>query len=405
MRDALKYDELMGHDTRRRQGLSEIASPVLIISASGRALASSARRAGRAPWVLDLFADRDTCGLAAKCRRVPAAARGFDPAELSDAANALDPRCRAAIVYGSSLEACPELIDALAAGRRLIGNPADVVSRSKDPSWLAGRLSELGIPHPETRRRRPKREDGWLQKERGGGGGLHVGPARLGTQDPGAEIYFQRRIDGRVLGVTFLACRDRARIVGFAEQFVHRRDERRPFLYGGAVALAPERLPSALRTAVAESLSALAAAVGLRGLCGVDLIQDGERWWLIDLNPRPPASFELHEHEDSLLAAHFDAVEGRGLPPSRRSRRNLAGLKIVYADDPLQVPRAPQWPPWVCDRPWPGTRIERGEPVFSVRASAASGSATCALLESRIQRMQATLKTWQLEAQQSRRSA
>ena len=43
---------------------------ILIAAASGRAMASSARRAGYAPFVVDYFADQDTLECAERCVRI-----------------------------------------------------------------------------------------------------------------------------------------------------------------------------------------------------------------------------------------------------------------------------------------------------------------------------------------------
>ena len=42
----------------------------------------------------------------------------------------------------------------------------------------------------------------------------------------------------------------------------------------------------------------------------MDFIADEKRWWLLEINPRPSMTFELHEHdrEESLIRSHIDRL-------------------------------------------------------------------------------------------------
>ncbi len=375
--------------------MSEPRPRVLIVSSSGRALACSARRAGWTPLVLDLFNDQDTCELAEACRRVDFDRGGWSPASLHSAVAALDPQGSASLAYGSGLEAMPQSIDTLAGGRTLLGNPPALVARLKDPTRLAELLAQLSIPHPEVRRQPPPEGREWLRKTVGGCGGTHVIPVDAHDPESGDRHYFQRRVHGRLVGVTLLAGAEAARIVGYAEQLLHGADPSRPFLYGGAVALESGCLPAEIRTSVEEAVRALVKATGLRGLCGVDLIEDGHRWWLIDVNPRPGASFELHERKQSLFAAHARAFRGGGIRFDPACFGASMGLMVVYAAGSFTVPDRPEWPVWVRDRPWPGTHLVSGEPVCTVAASAENSGTVRALLQRRHRQMSDRLEVWQ----------
>src|SRR5881396_1182103 len=100
--------------------------PFLIAAVTGRALAASAARSGVPVVVLDCFADRDTRGLARRCR------------------------C-AGLVYGSGFEGRTGLLGRLARGRRLYGNEPSVVAAVKDVRRFLPLLDRLGIRYPETR--------------------------------------------------------------------------------------------------------------------------------------------------------------------------------------------------------------------------------------------------------------
>src|ERR1700733_14904518 len=100
---------------------------VLIVSASARALAQSARRAGYAPLVVDFFADDDMREAAEACIRLKdGLARGFVLDPLTAACEQLaSGRTIAGVVYGSGFEDRPALIQAMGERWRLLGNPSE----------------------------------------------------------------------------------------------------------------------------------------------------------------------------------------------------------------------------------------------------------------------------------------
>src|SRR5437867_5840177 len=202
--------------------------PFLIAAVTGRALAASAARSGVPVVVLDCFADRDTRGLARRCRSV-VARQGlrFDARALLAAAAELAPwgRC-AGLVYGSGFEGRTGLLGRLARGRRLCGNEPSVVAAVKDVRRFLPLLDRLGIRYPETRftappppQARPARlaPAGWLVKHPGGAGGAHVRRAARRRVRGGA--YFQRFEGGRSLSAVFLADGRRAAVIRFDAQW------------------------------------------------------------------------------------------------------------------------------------------------------------------------------------------
>ncbi len=296
------------------------------------------------------------------------------------------------MLYGSGFEDHPDWLPALAGKRVLLGNPADVVNRVKQPGELAALLAALGIPHPEIRRQ-PPATAGWLCKRAGAAGGAHVRPAAEG-QAAGPDDYFQRRIDGRALSTTVLANGRRALILGCCETWCDASDPARRYRYGGAATLLPGALPAMLRYRLAAAASALTAACGLRGLIGLDWIIAGAEPWLLEVNPRPTATTGLHGPGAGLLALHRAALTGvlpERPPPVPAGSRAHA---VIYATRALRT-RTIRWPPWVSDRPWPGSLIAAGEPVCSISACGADPVAARAALQRRRNRFLETLTLWQ----------
>jgi predicted ATP-grasp superfamily ATP-dependent carboligase len=358
----------------------------LIVALSARALAQMAERSVVPAVTLDAFADDDTTAAALDAQRAAVTDDfRFEPEPLVGSVKALARHFGAtASVLGSGFESSPELIDAIDRVAPVAGNRASTVRMLKDPHALARLLGRLGIPHPETRSALPEDGRGWLVKRGGRAGGWHVRRAAE-TTVLATDEYVQRQVDGELVSIVFLADGKHARVVGanrfwtgvggpLCEVDAKRSGQRSaadsPYTFSGAVDVPPSSV--AQIDEMRDAVDALVRASGLVGLNGIDCIVTAERWWLIEVNPRPTSTAELHDRgwPGGLFSAHLDACggslrAGRAAPPNMR-----AGLQIVYAGDGGRLPQHLAWPDWVTDRPRPDGVIASGEPLCTVHALA-----------------------------------
>jgi len=133
---------------------------ILIVAASGRALAASAARGGFVPYVADFFADQDTLAVAGRTRRLPSGLpAGMQADEVFDALAALtssaametglglapgdDP---VGVVCGTGFEDRPHLLAEIGRRFRIMGNDAETVHAVKDPVSLAALCAACQIP-------------------------------------------------------------------------------------------------------------------------------------------------------------------------------------------------------------------------------------------------------------------
>lgn len=361
-----------------------IAESVLILAQSARALASAAWAAGFEPHVLDLFGDEDTLACAASWQRLELDARGaLDCANMVATVQCLLRHVPSMpVVWGGGLETYPEALRALAAGGSLLGSNTVGLAQLQDPLALAASLRVHGIVMPPMSLH-PSGETGWLSKRVGGAGGMHV-QAADGCTPTESGRYFQRHIDGEACSVTLLAMTDGVRILGWNRLL---RDECLAgpgFAWQGAIT-APD-LPRAVRESIGRAAGVIADELGWRGLCGLDFIMptDGGEPLVIDLNPRPTATFVLHTPAAHAFRLHLDAC--RGLSPvlePMAGRQARQGLRVVYAAHPLAIPNSLDWPPWISDRPARGSRLGAGDPVCTVHASGSCHAEVLASLQSR----------------------
>ncbi len=342
----------------------------LIVATTGRALARSAWRSGHRVAVLDLFADRDTRDYATVCQRIPTADWDLDAAATVRAANEICP-VPVPLVTGSGFENQPALLDALARGRKLFGNSSEVVAASKDPRHFFTILDRLGIAHPETSLTFPANPSGWLAKKIGGSGGTHVRPARIDETYP-PETYFQRHVGGVCASVLFLADGHHARVVGFNEVWPRSTGDA-PFAYAGAINRVA--LTSILRRRISFDVNALAGVLGLVGLNGMDFIIDRDDYRVLEINPRPTATIDLHDDQaaGSLFDLHVRACAGT-LPPALQISNTVRAHAVVYSPVGASQTRRFAFPDWCSDLPAAATGISTGMPVCTVHASGGRAS-------------------------------
>ncbi len=357
---------------------------MMIIALSGRALARSAVRGGYRPLVLDSFADLDTCALASRCARVKTRQGRFEVDDLlRNVVMLTPPKGKVGFVYGAGLESAASLLEQLDSRVIVYGNPADVVATVNDPRAFFGLLDELSIPHPRVQFSVAEANDTWLVKRAGASGGWHVDRWK-DTSDYAPGSYLQQRIDGQAMSAVFIADGFRTAVLGFNTLWTQQHHySASPFAYGGAVNRA--QLSSPQRRALARFIADLVRTLGLRGLNSLDFVTQDERCYVLELNPRPSATFSLYDADvaGGLLNWHLRSCQGRltRMPQWRAGR--VRAHSIVYAMCDLQIPHDLHWPMWSTDRPRAGTRIARGEPVCGVFADGRDVSHVHALLELR----------------------
>jgi predicted ATP-grasp superfamily ATP-dependent carboligase len=150
------------------------------------------------------------------------------------------------------------------------------------------------------------------------------------------------------------------------------------FCYAGSIG--PIDCTAATRSTWRRIGEALAGEFDLRGLFGVDAVQDrGGRIWPVEVNPRLVASVEVLERAGgwAALADHVRACRDGVLAAPPRGQC-CCGKAIVYADANIAV--GPELAAWIaaqnCGVSWPnvadipatGQAVRRGWPVLTVMA-------------------------------------
>ena len=345
---------------------------LLVIALSARPYVEAAKRAGYAVTAIDGFADKQTIEFADKTIIVDFDSSGFKADALLSAVQKLDAIQYLGFVYGSGLDAQPELLAKIASIIPLIGNSAASVKAVKTASSFFSALKRCNIAYPPVFDSLPasNHADVYLRKFAGGCGGTHIKLA--GKNDElAANHYYQQHVDGRSVSLLFLANGAQADVVGFNEQWLSPSEEI-PFRYGGAVSHIA--LPQLIQQQLIEAAKRLTVTFGLFGLNSLDAVVEGDVVYVLEINPRLSATFDLYENAGlNLMELHVNASLMQ-LEASSYCNQPVVQSKahaIVYAPFDMVIPASFDWPDWAVDTPQLGDQsVKVGAPICTVIAHA-----------------------------------
>lgn len=336
---------------------------LLIVANSGRMLAEAAKRAGLTPLVVDLYADLDTRAIAEAVVRIDAMT-GCNVERAVDVLTKRYPVTRA--LYGSGLEAAPECVEILSGACALLGNDASTLANIQNKRRFFDTLARHGMAYPRVAFDPPEQPGGWLLKPFRGTGGLGI-RRYCGQILDTTAVYWQEMIEGVSGSVLFLADGRQAGIIGYNTQWQVRLDSEHEFVFAGVINQSPLSLMDERR--VAGWVLRLVRDYGLKGLGSLDFVVRCDEVFVLEINPRPPASLQLYSYD--WLSRHIEACSGH-LEVPRAAVEGYCGYRIVFAAKTVQIPAHFQWPENCRDLPAPLQIIRKGRPICSMIASGQS---------------------------------
>jgi uncharacterized protein len=384
---------------------------LLIIGASCRAAAWSARRAGYPVATLDLFADRDVHEIADSH-----IIRNFPESIVEQAREFRSHR----IVLAGGMENFPSVIAELEKRHPLVGPNANQIIALRSLNNLQ-RWTKQTIDDPKLLDRvRPiapiatkfpslaassylssittksTLNHRWLRKSRNSAGGLGVGDWNGDPQVDFTLGYLQERLDGECLGVVVRCTTKSARFIGATRNRAHEE-----FVYGGSegpIALSSEQI-----TSIETLMRAIATEIGYEGLLQADFIlAPNHGLYLLEINPRWSAGLEVIELTTNrlLMGEYMGEASDAAKVASSTLPASFCIKHIWYAPSSgIVSPMLSDWmmaqayhqlssPPfgW-ADIPSPNTQVIQGHPIATLIAT--SDHSDPARANSLIQRLQA----------------
>lgn len=344
---------------------------VLLVGASIRAAAQSAKKAGFLVTGIDRFGDFDTrqiCDRFTTFRELTA----LSPVEFDDWVR----QCpgNQFLQVGGVSEDGADVITQLAKSRRLLGISAAMQREMACPKWLRETAESSRITFPESYtadesnpsfravsdgriQKRWLRKKVWQDGPSCGGLGVRWANSGLGTSfvsrnsleltNPSIPELWQRWTEGRSYGASFYSDGESACLLGVCRSSIHRIGNR-PFVYAGSYG--PLTIHSSINNRLSELGQAIVRRSKIAGLFGVDVIIDRcDRVTLLEINPRWTASIELIERDwlhrgcavpmGSLVGSVLRSVPteeirstvGKHAGALRQFGRDTSWKRIVYA--------------------------------------------------------------------------
>lgn len=383
-----------------------IKKNLLIIASSARPYAEAAVRSGFSVSVIDAFIDEEVSVLAEDMIAVPLAAFGFDANQLLVAVSQLKQQNFYACLYGSGFESQPALLEKLANMLPVHGNTPQVLRQVKHVDIFFSALDQFKIFHPKVFKNFPENCDQTLLvKSITGCGGQHIrySDAEMSLMP---DEYLQEYVDGESISVLFLAENTGeesfAHIIGFNTQWAA-PSQVKPFRFGGIASQAA--LTSACKNRLYEIVCQLTAHFQLVGLNSLDVVIKNEEIFVLEINPRLSASFDLYAQDwleffdIDLLTLHITCCLGKSLDaPIRKKLKTLFGrnqsakaIQIVYAEHDITLNGTIDWPEWVKDCPTmpkkgqqKSINILKGNPICTVISQGNTALSAISTVESRV---------------------
>ncbi len=336
----------------------------LVVAISGRAIAQSLKISGSSVAVIDGFADMDTASASIVCKKVARTKFGLKTNEVLRLVKELKEQYKFdGMFYDAALEFNPGLLESINV-EPVIGNTSKTLLRCKQPKELFSVLDKYQILYPDISfKNNSFTAPEWLQKYATSSGGAGVS-TRLSKNVNDENIFFQKRLDGVNFSITFIANGDDVKILGFNSTWSESLGETTPYIYSGAINSID--LTQKQQAKAIEYVTLLVGEFNLVGLNSIDFILSDERVYVLEVNPRIPATYDLYENKQgSLIEEHIASCLTKTLSANKENYL-LRAHAIVYAPKRMQIPKDFAWPLWTADRPYPEEWIETHQPVCNV---------------------------------------
>ena len=377
---------------------------LLIIALSSRPYIEAAVQAGFTVTAIDAFADQQSCEAAAKVFVVDYDKHGFNAEAVMHLVAGLNANDYCGVIYGSGLESQPEILEAISTRFQLIGNSPKSVADVKNARHFFAALNKLEIPYPEVYfdLNHPVhllQHQHILHKSAGGTGGTHISYATLSLQAVNlGNDYYQQYLDGIPVSLLFIACNGQVEVVGFNEQWCN-PTHTTPFRYGGAVNNL--QLSKDIKTQLIRATEKLTNEFNLKGLNSLDAIIQDDITYVLEINPRLSATFDLYHDKANILLRHIDACCAGMLehvPLAFKTESTARAHAIVYADDDIEISPVFAWPEWATDTPTQvhvatgKLIIKSSYPICTVTAEGRNSEVAKQLAQSRVKILLALLR-------------
>lgn len=253
--------------------------------------------------------------------------------------------------------------DADVPASKVLGNDPKIAKNVVNKVWLAGKLKELGIPHPRIFKR-DEVEFPCVAKPIKGGGGIKNFLVKDESMMPEEEgvYFFQEYVTGTPLSVSVLSTGKEAMPIALNEILVGKKwlGQEKEFGYCGNVT----PYNTKFKEQMYDISRKLIPALGLVGHNGIDFIVNSDGPRVLEINPRFTGAVDSVELAtgENLFKAHADAINGKLYEISAKQY----GVKAIMFARRHTVVSGDLLKPMIADVPKIGNVYENGEAICTI---------------------------------------
>ncbi len=302
------------------------------------------------------------------------------------------------VILGSGLEDYPAILKQIATQSLLIGNTPEHINQIRDTPRFFQTLQRLRIPHPKTHvtfnledAKRIGKDLGYplilKPVQRFGGLGVQYIPdqkrlqkAFLDSRITKREVILQEFIKGTSASVSILSTTSHVEAISVNEQLIGLRQlgVTEPYAFCGSIV--PLNAPNQLIDTAKTYAKKISSKFHLAGSNGIDFIMTtaGE-CVIIEVNPRIQGTLECLErvYDTNIVAAHVKACTQNKISPTSWKPHRYCTRLVLYALETVTVPSLHHFQ-GIRDVPFPGSIIQKGEPLCSLLTVGSSRNPTLA---------------------------
>ena len=375
---------------------SAIRSVLALGAVDVASLAASAKKSGYKVYAVDYHGDQDLKRNSIVSLSITEHEDGFSYG------NVLEKSCGEALLtlaerlcesyqvdgslLSSGLDDFPAILSELNRLVPILGNSPELFRKVRDRSTFFAEIQRLGIDCPETVTAENRIEAKSIAKDIGfpvlikptqsfcgvgirkASNGQDLEEVLRAARQPEGKLVVQKCISGRHTSVSVISIPRKAQALAASEQLlgVHEIGQLEPFGYCGNI------VPLSESDAIIDRCKAVAERVathfGLAGSNGIDMVISEEgRPYVIEVNPRFQGTIECVERilGLNLVGTHVKACRDGILPNLSLETEGFCVRLVLFAKQRSVIPDLGVFDE--CrDVPFPGTVVDRGDPLCSV---------------------------------------
>ncbi len=211
----------------------------------------------------------------------------------------------------------------ITSNRNNYGNNFKTIKKTKSKFFFE-ELQKQKIRFPRITKN-PKKNGRWLVKEYQSFGGIKVKPFKQ-SKKINEKAYFQKFIDGDLISVQFFVENTNIEVLAICDQITS-NSQKGLFL---VKSLITKKIQNKLSKKIYSLVKKVSKTFSLKGINNLDLITQGEKVFLLEVNPRPGLSTNiLHSIDNNLFKTKA--------PRRKNSYNGYYSTSVIYARKKIKI--------------------------------------------------------------------